>query len=362
MQSTIQTEKIVELLRKWSEELGFDNLTIADLSLGKHRARYIDWIKEGLNGDMKYLERNIDKRLNPSALFDGLQTIICVQMNYMTDSVKNCTEALESPKRAYISRYALGRDYHKTMRKSLKSLGANLKDYIGPFGYRVFADSAPILERGFAEQSGMGWIGKNTMLINRENGSFFFLGEIFTDIKLPFTQTKTKNLCGSCRKCIDICPTGAIIAPYKLDARKCISYLTIENKGAIPEELRANIGNRIFGCDDCQLCCPWNKYAKITNKEDFQPRHNLDNETLVNLFLLTEEEFEKITIGSPIRRISYEQWRRNIAVAMGNATHDFKIIETLKIVYDNASMIVREHINWALEEQKKKKPLVNSTA
>jgi len=301
---------------------------------------------------MAYLERNKDKRLNPSKLVPNTNCIISVRANYLTEPLSKAITNLQDPNIGYISRYAVGRDYHKVLRGKLRKLARKLNDKIGCFGYRAFTDSAPVLEKALARNSGLGWIGKHTNLINKKDGSMFFLGEIFTDLPLEANTELKKNHCGTCVQCIDICPTQAIISPYKLDARKCISYLTIESKESIPLELRPSIGNRIFGCDDCQLFCPWNRYAKLSTISDFTPRPELNNKTLSELFLIKRDEFELLTRGSAIRRISYEQWVRNLAIALGNApglSKTLSVLNSRKFFEDD---MVREHIEWAITQQK----------
>ncbi len=258
-------------------------------------------------------------------------------------------QRLTEPEKAYVSRYALGRDYHKLIRKRLQQLAERIQQAIGPFGFRAFVDSAPVLEKAIAEQAGLGWIGKNTLVLNRKAGSFFFLGELFVDIPLPVDAPHATEHCGRCTACLDICPTAAFVGPYVLDARRCISYLTIELKTAIPEELRPLIGNRVFGCDDCQIVCPWNRFARPTEQSDFQPRHNLDNAGLAELFLWDEEKFLGSTEGSPLRRAGYERWLRNLAVGLGNAPSTIPVIEALQARRDYPSELVREHVEWALQ-------------
>jgi epoxyqueuosine reductase len=335
-------------LRRWSQELGFQRVAIARIKLEADYQRLDDWLARGLHGSMSYLERNRSKRRDPRELVDGTLSVISVRVDYLRQPVQAALELLDQPETAYISRYALGRDYHKTLRSRLAQLARRLQDLVGPFGYRAFTDSAPILERALARNAGLGWIGKHTNLIDREDGSMFFLGEIFTTLELPVDAVPAADHCGSCRRCIDVCPTQAITAPYELDARRCISYLTIESKAAIPLALRPAIGNRIFGCDDCQLVCPWNRYAKLSPLADFEPRHGLDRAHLTALFALTETEFDELTRGSAIRRVSYEQWQRNIAVALGNAPTTTEVVAALTSRNAHPSALVREHVQWAL--------------
>jgi epoxyqueuosine reductase len=340
----------VALLRTWATELGFQRLAVAPLELEIDHQRMDAWLERAMHGSMSYLERNGDKRRHPDRLVAGTLSVISVRVDYLTEQPASALAILDQPHTAYVARYALGRDYHKTLRSRLGQLAKRLQEYIGPFGFRAFTDSAPILERALARNAGLGWIGKHTNLIDREDGSMFFLGEIFTDLELPTDGVVSSDLCGSCTRCIDVCPTQAITAPYELDARRCISYLTIESRDPIPEHLRKSIGNRIFGCDDCQLVCPWNRYAKLTPLEDFAPRHGLENRTLIDLFGLTELEFDDLTRGSAIRRISHEQWLRNIAVALGNAPTTAAVIAALNKREKHPSALVREHVQWALSQ------------
>jgi epoxyqueuosine reductase len=335
----------------WARELGFAHVGVASLDLASDHAHLRDWLARGFHGSMAYLERNDDLRRAPERLVPGTLTIISARMDYMFESPDAAWTALEDSGRAYISRYALGRDYHKTLRGRLRRLAARLAERIGPFGHRVFTDSAPVLERAIARNAGLGWIGKHTNLIDREHGSLFFLGEIFTDLELPVTAIPKDDHCGSCTRCIDVCPTQAIVAPYVLDARRCISYLTIESREPIPEALRPHIGNRIFGCDDCQLVCPWNRYAKLAQLDDFSPRHGLEARRLIDLFNLDAIGFDRITEGSALRRITHEQWLRNIAVALGNAPNDPEVVAALMGRLDHPSEMVREHVAWALHRQ-----------
>tara|TARA_A100001391_G_scaffold199840_1_gene183504 strand:- start:1746 stop:2573 length:828 start_codon:yes stop_codon:yes gene_type:complete len=270
-------------------------------------------------------------------------------MDYLPTETE-MAKRLANPDAAYISRYALGRDYHKLIRRRLQQLAERIEQLIGPFGYRAFVDSAPVMERALATRSGLGWIGKNTMLINRKAGSYFFLGELYTDLPLPIDAPQQTEHCGKCTACLTACPTDAFVGPHLLDARRCISYLTIELKGAIPEALRKPMGNRVFGCDDCQLVCPWNRFAKATEEADFTPRHNLDQASLVELFRWDEATFLKRTEGSPVRRIGHERWLRNLAIGLGNATSSINVIEALKLRQTHPSALVREHVDWALAQ------------
>ena len=296
---------------------------------------------------MQYMQRHVQLRCQPEKLLPETIRIISVGMNYLPEQT-NAINVINADQKAYVSRYALGGDYHKYLRKKLTQLADKIKTEIGIFGYRAFTDSAPILEKPLAEKAGLGWIGKNTLLMNKNAGSWFFLGELFTDLPLPINQTPQKEACGHCRACITVCPTGAIVAPHQLDARRCISYLTIELRDAIPESLRPLIGNRIYGCDDCQLICPWNRYAKATDQVQFHPRHDLDNRDLVDLFLWDEATFLKKTEGSAIRRIGHACWLRNIAVALGNAPSNAEIIQALKSRLTYPNEMVKEHVIWAL--------------
>ncbi len=354
----LDSSKILNDLKKWSRELGFQDLGVAGLNVKKDFTQLENWIQNGYHGSMSYLEKNKDKRFDPSKLVPNTTSIITVRANYLTEPLDDAVSVLKDPRLAYVSRYALGRDYHKVLRGKLRQLARKLNDKIGHFGYRAFTDSAPVLERALARNSGLGWVGKHTNLINKTDGSMFFLGEIFTDLPLKAPTRLKKNHCGTCVSCIDVCPTNAIISPYKLDARKCISYLTIESKEAIPRELRAFIGNRIFGCDDCQLFCPWNKYAKVTPIKDFMPRSKLNNRTLLELFLMNRDEFEILTRGSAIRRVSYEQWVRNLAVALGNGHYSTEALSALYKRKNFPDPMVREHIEWAITrlEQNKFNP------
>jgi len=326
--TTLDTHQLSLQIKQWGKDLGFQQVGITDTHLTEAENHLKAWLAKKYHANMTYMEQHLEKRTHPEKLIPGTLRIISCRINYLPPNTR-MLKTLQNKRKAYISRYALGRDYHKKIRKSLQTLAEKITDVVGPFGYRAFSDSAPVLEKAIAEKAGLGWIGKHTVLINREAGSWFFLGELYTDLPLPL-DTQTENHCGTCTACLDICPTKAIVAPYTLDASRCISYLTIENKGPIPEPLRRAIGNRIFGCDDCQLICPWNKFAKFTDEKDFHPRHHLDNRTLVELFNWTEAEFEQRTRGSAIRRAGYTGWRRNLAVALGNAPKDPDIQATLK--------------------------------
>ncbi len=336
-------------IKRWGKELGFQHVGFCDTQLEEAEAHLLNWLKAGYHGNMEYMARHGSKRSRPAELEPGTTSVISVRMDYLPAEDDNPERILSNPEQAYVARYALGRDYHKLIRRRLQKLATRIEKEIGDFGYRVFTDSAPVLEKALAEKAGLGWIGKHSNLLAEQTGSWFFLGEIYTDLPLP-TNTPSTNHCGTCTSCIDICPTKAIVAPYTVDARLCISYLTIELREAIPVELRPLIGNRIYGCDDCQLVCPWNRFAVPTPETDFLPRHKLDNITLLELFSWTEDEFLNNTEGSPIRRIGYECWLRNIAVALGNASSEHGIIKALTKRQNHTSELIREHIQWALEQ------------
>ena len=313
----------------------------------------LKWLAKGYHGSMEYMERHGTKRSRPAELVPGTMRVISARMDYLTDAARPAAELLNEPDKGLVSRYAMGRDYHKVMRKRLQKLATRVEQEIGPFGYRVFVDSAPVLEKALAEKAGLGWIGKHSNLLNLQAGSWFFIGEIFTDLPLPVDRP-AENHCGDCVRCITACPTGAIVGPYQVDARKCISYLTIELKEAIPEELRPLMGNRIFGCDDCQLVCPWNRFSKPSQEEDFLPRNDLDDSDLVQLFSWSEQEFLERTEGSAIRRTGYEGWLRNIAVALGNvdlqqSENPQAVLDALQQRREHPSALVREHVEWAIE-------------
>lgn len=335
-----------------ARELGFSQVGYTRATLGRHERHFLNWLDNGYHGEMHYMQRHAQLRCEPNQLHADTTTIISVRMDYLQPSAADSWSIINDDSKAFVSRYALGRDYHKLMRRRLQKLADKLADEIGPFGHRAFVDSAPVLEKAFAETAGLGWIGKHTNLINRDAGSWFFLGELYTDLPLPESTPAGANHCGSCQACIDICPTRAIVAPYQLDARRCISYLTIELRGSIPLELRPLIGNRIYGCDDCQLVCPWNKFAKPTIEPDFAIRHQLDRASLIDLFAWSESEFLERTAGSAIRRIGHECWLRNIAVALGNAKPNRSIEQALRARADHPSALVREHVQWALSRQR----------
>lgn len=334
-------------IKTWGRELGFQQVGIADTELGEAEARLLDWLAGGWHGEMAYMAAHGTRRARPAELVPGTLRVISVRMDYWPAAAAPAASVLRDPTRAYIARYALGRDYHKILRRRLQQLARRIETAIGPFRYRAFADSAPVLEKPLAQKAGLGWIGKHTNLINRHAGSWFFLGEVYTDLPLP-VDAPASDHCGTCQACLDVCPTRAIVAPYRLDARRCISYLTIEQRGSIPLELRALVGNRVFGCDDCQLVCPWNRFASLTRESDFAPRHGLDAPRLVTLFAWSEEEFRKKTEGSAIRRVGYEGWLRNLAVGLGNAPTHPEVIAALQARADHPSALVREHVAWAL--------------
>lgn len=339
-------------IKRWARELGFQQAGISDIDLGQHPQHLERWLAAGHHADMAWMAE--PKRCHPDQLVPGTQRIISVRMDYLPADPR-CFEVLNNPDLAYVSRYALGRDYHKLIRRRLQQLADKISQAAGPFGYRAFVDSAPVLEKAVASQAGLGWIGKHTVVINRQAGSWFFLGELFTDLPLPIDAPVSSH-CGSCQACIDICPTQAIIAPYQLDAGKCISYLTIEHRGSIPIELRSAIGNRIFGCDDCQMVCPWNRYAKPSQEKDFLPRHDLDQPEALSLLKWTEAEWSTRTEGMALRRAGYRGWLRNVSIALGNASGREAVAQALaekQSAFSDDDML-SEHLSWALAEQQSK--------
>ena len=347
--TAIDFNKLATDIKDWGVELGFQEVSITDIDLSKYEHHLKGWIDRNYHGAMSYMAENHDKRCHPEQLVPGTIRVVCVRMDYALgseDSLESI-DSMQNTGKAYVSRYARGRDYHKLMRKRLQKFARKIQDVAGPFGYRAFVDSAPVLERALAEKSGMGWIGKNTMLINTQAGSWFFLGELFTDLPLPVDE-QVSDHCGSCSACLDICPTKAFVKPNLLDATRCISYLTIELRTSIPVEFRKAMGNRIYGCDDCQLVCPWNKFSKPTEEKDFTPRNKLDDAELVELFGWSERDFLNRTEGSAIRRIGYDCWLRNIAIALGNAPSSKEIVGALRARLNNVSDMVNEHIEWAL--------------
>lgn len=346
--SDINFSKLADDIKIWGRELGFQQIGISDIDLSDAESHLQSWLQNNFHGEMDYMQRHGSIRSHPEELVPGTLRIISARMDYLPADPQSIS-VLKNSSLAYISRYALGRDYHKVIRQRLQKLADKIQTHTGKFGYRALVDSAPVLERAIAEKAGLGWIGKNTMLINKNAGSWFFLGELFTDLPLP-VDSKAGDHCGTCSACLDICPTKAFVAPNTLDARKCISYLTIELRTSIPEELRPLMGNRVFGCDDCQLCCPWNKFSSPTNEKDFSPRHELDQAELITLFNWTENEFLENTAGSPIRRIGYECWLRNLAVGLGNAKQSPEIINALQNKSNHPSVLVKEHVAWALAQ------------
>ena len=346
---TTDHRKLKEDIRLWASELGFQQMGISDIDLSVAEERLAQWLRDKFHGTMDYMHKHGRKRSHPEELVPGTVRVLSVRMDYLPESKENAKQLLDHDSKAYVSRYALGRDYHKLMRGRLRNLARQITDSVGEFGYRVFVDSAPVLEKALAEKAGIGWIGKHTNVINKNAGSWFFLGELYTDLPLPIDAAASGH-CGSCVACIDICPTQAIVGPYSLDARRCISYLTIELQGPIPVEFRKAIGNRIYGCDDCQLFCPWNKFAEPTAEGDFAPRHKLDSTDMTELFAWTEDEWLKRTEGSAIRRIGYERWQRNLAIALGNAKTTAAVIDALNKSRDTQSELVAEHVAWALEQ------------
>ena len=357
MTQPLNLNQLAADIKVWGRELGFQQVGITDINLDDAEIRLKEWLAKGYHGSMEWMTAHDNKRSRPADLVPGTVRIISVRMDYLPGDTQQI-KILKDPTKAYISRYTLGRDYHKLIRKRLSTLAKQIDDAL-PADYpkdhewinRAFVDSAPVMERPLAEKAGLGWTGKHTLIINSNAGSWFFLGEIFTFLPLPVDQSEQPNQCGECTACLKVCPTDAFTKPYELDARRCISYLTIENKGAIPEEFREPIGNRVFGCDDCQAICPWNKYAQFTGETDFLPRHGLADSDLVTLFNWSEAEYLKNTEGSAIRRIGYEGWLRNIAVGLGNAPSDENIIAALNAKRPNVSTLIQEHIDWALLQQ-----------
>ncbi|GAA0294412.1 tRNA epoxyqueuosine(34) reductase QueG [Psychrosphaera haliotis] len=346
--------QLANKIKQWGTELGFQKVGITDIDLSEQEPRFLEWLENGYHGDMEFMSRHGLKRCRPDELLPGTLSVVSVRMDYLPENAA-FADTLDDPNTAYISRYALGRDYHKVLRNQLKKLGKLVADEIddADMQFRPFVDSAPVLERPLAEKAGLGWVGKHSLVLDEEAGSWFFLGELFLPVALPNDQP-VKEQCGSCVACITICPTQAIVAPYVVDSKKCISYLTIELKKAIPEHFRKAMGNRIYGCDDCQLICPWNRQAQISKQPDFVPRDDLNNPDLLKLWQWQESYFLKVTEGSPIRRIGFECWMRNIAVALGNAPFSITVINELESKLGEISKLVDEHIVWALEQQKEK--------
>lgn len=350
MPTAIEEASVEARVKRWGRELGFDAIAVAGTDLAEEEARLVEWLSRGWHGEMDYMARHGARRARPAELVPGTISVITARLNYTPAGARDSWDVLEDPSSAFVSRYALGRDYHKVLRAKLQALADRMTRELGAFQYRVFTDSAPVMEVALAARSGLGWRGKHTLLLSRDTGSLFFLGELFVGLDLAKDARVTEH-CGTCERCIAVCPTQAIVAPYQLDARRCISYLTIEHHGSIPEALRPLMGNRIYGCDDCQLVCPWNKYAKAANDPDFAARNGLDDAGLIALFAWSEEEFDRRFEGSAIRRIGHERWLRNIAVALGNAPGSPAIVAALKERSDDASPMVREHVAWALARQ-----------
>ena len=338
---------LARTVKAWGRELGFQAVGIADTDLAAAEGRLAEWLAAGFHGEMDYMARHGSTRAHPEVLRPGTLRVISARMDYRPQAAE-AWSVIGAPDKAYIARYATGRDYHKVLRRRLRELAWRIEGEFGAFGHRVYTDSAPVMEVELAAKSGLGWRGKHTLLLSRDAGSYFFLGEIYTDLPLP-VDSPVADHCGSCSKCLDICPTRAIVEPYRVDARRCISYLTIELKGAIPLELRALIGNRVYGCDDCQLACPWNRYAKVSAEPDFHVRHGLDNAQLVDLFAWSEGQFHERMAGSAIHRIGFERWSRNLAVGLGNARRSEAVVGALKSRAGDASALVREHVAWALQ-------------
>jgi epoxyqueuosine reductase len=349
--ATMDLDAVKRELRALALQRGFGELGVTSIDLPADEHHLLRWLEAGFHGGMEYMQRHGTLRSRPHELVPGTVRVISVRMDYWPEDAAPADETLADPMLGYVSRYALGRDYHKVMRRALAGLAEEMSRWIGEFGYRVCVDSAPVLEKALARNAGLGWIGKHTNLIARDAGSWFFLGEILTDLPLPVDAAAGAH-CGTCQACIPACPTQAILGPYRLDARRCISYLTIEHKGSIPEELRAALGNRVYGCDDCQLVCPWNKFARAAAQPDFKVRHGLDRARLHELFAWTEQQFDERMRGSAIYRIGYERWSRNIAVALGNAPRSPTVIASLEARRHDSSPLVREHVEWALRRQR----------
>lgn len=349
MTTTPDLIRLAQDIKLWGQELGFDQVGITDCNLSHEEDALMSWLAAGYHGEMDYMSRYGLMRARPHELQPGTRSVISVRLNYLPPMAQIAT-VLDNPHKGYISRYALGRDYHKVLRNRLKKLGEKIAEACPQLSFRPFVDSAPIMERPLAEKAGLGWTGKHTLLINQDAGSFFFLGELLVDLALPH-DSAVEPQCGQCSACLQICPTNAIVEPYTIDARRCISYLTIELNDAIPEEFRSMIGNRIYGCDDCQLICPWNRYAVQSDEVDFSPRKVLHAPELLDLWAWDEATFLKNTEGSAIRRIGFEKWQRNIAVALGNTPSNEKIIIALQEKYNSTTELVQEHIDWALKQQ-----------
>jgi epoxyqueuosine reductase len=348
-----------EAIARSAQQLGVDAIGVSEVTLSEDERHLQRWLARGWHGEMHYMARHGSKRSRPAELRPGTLRVISARVNYRARAARDAQAVLREPDSGYISRYALGRDYHKVLRRQLRQLGEAVAALAGPHGYQVFVDSAPVLEKALARNAGLGWIGKHTNLIARDAGSWFFLGEVFTDLPLA-PDTPADAHCGSCSACIPACPTGAIVAPYQLDARRCISYLTIELEGSIPAEFRSAMGNRIYGCDDCQLVCPWNKFARDAAHPDFKVRHALDSPQLSVLFGWSAEDFEQRMRGSAIYRIGYQRWLRNIAVALGNASSSPEVLAALEARREHPSALVREHIDWALQQHRSRTSTVAS--
>ncbi len=349
-QNSIDFQQLSHDIKSWGKSLGFQQVGITDTDLSDAEKHLNNWLDAGFHGDMGYMKKHGTKRTHPDELHDGTIRIISCRMDYLPEPMRRTNELMEDSALAYISRYSLGRDYHKVMRKRLQKLASLIEQKIGPFGYRAFVDSAPVMEKALAEKAGLGWIGKHSNVLNKEAGSWFFLGELYINLPLPVDKPADEH-CGRCTDCIDICPTQAIIAPYTIDARRCISYLTIELRGSIPVEFRSLMGNRIYGCDDCQQVCPWNRFASLTDEGDFKPRQNLDTIELLKVFQWDEQTFLSKTEGSAIRRIGYESWIRNIAIALGNAKKSNALMNALNAKKDHPNPIISEHVRWAIDQQ-----------
>jgi len=349
--SPAQFAELALRIKRWGMDLGFQHVGITDIHLDDAERHLRQWLTDGFQGEMAYMEAHGGKRTRPDALIPGTVSVICARIDYLPEPAALSREKLNNALQAFVSRYALGRDYHKLVRSRLQRLASLIETAIGAYGYRVFSDSAPVMEKALAEKAGLGWIGKHSNLIARDAGSWFFLGEIYSDLPLPYDNAEP-NACGTCTACITACPTQAIVAPYRVDARRCISYLTIELHGSIPPEFRKAIGNRIYGCDDCQLVCPWNRFATLSAEADFQARHGLDTISLIEALGWDEATFLKKTEGSAIRRIGHERWLRNIAIALGNSPSSTTVINALQEQLDCVSELVREHLIWALEQHR----------
>lgn len=360
MSSQLQDKwnKLTQDIKQWGTDLGFQQVGVAHINLEKHKIALQNWLDNGFHGEMGFMSQNVDKRLDPAKLLPGTLRVISVRLDYLPDDAQFARN-LKDTRRAYVSRYATGRDYHKIMRGKLKKLGEKISKVVPEAQWRPFSDSAPVLEHALAEHAGIGWTGKHSLTLNEKAGSWFFLGELFINLPLE-TDTPVEEKCGQCVACIKICPTQAIVAPYVVDTRRCISYLTIENKGDIPVEFRQAMGNRIYGCDDCQLICPWNRFASLTQETDFAVRNNLTQATLLELFAWDEQTFLDNMQGTAIRRIGHQSWLRNIAVALGNADFDDLIVTALRTKKSQAGDMVNRHIDWALEQQLEKKQQSNS--